>query len=101
MYESDDFILNVPEVGFFRELHLLHARQEAPEIRGRLGGVLEESLVDLDGFNLPGVGFGVGVHQGDDLFVVLLKRLMLGVRDRTQVKVMRLGPGVHEHRHEG
>lgn len=47
MNERDDIILNVLEVGLLGELHLLHARQEALEIRGCLGGVLEEPLVDL------------------------------------------------------
>jgi len=99
--EGDDLILNVFEVGFLGELHLLHARQEALKIRGCLGGVLEEPSVDLDGLDLLRVGFGVGVHQRNDLFVVLLERLVLRVGHRTQMEVVRLGPRVHEHGHEG
>jgi len=101
MDECDYVILNIFEMGFLGELHLLHARQETPEIRGCLGGVLEEPSVYLDGLDLLRVGFGVGIHQGDNLLVVLLKRLMLRIGDRTQMKVVRLGPRVHEHTHEG
>ena len=101
MNESHDLILNILEVGFLGEFHLLHAHQEALEIRGRLGGVLEEPSVDLNGLYLSGVGFSVGVHQVHYTFIVLLERLMLPVGVGTQVKVVRLGPRVHEHRHEG
>jgi len=99
--EGHDLILYVFEVGLLGEFHLLHARQEAPKIRGRLGGVLEEPSVDLNGLYLSGVGFSVGVHQIHYTFIVLLERLVLCVRDGAQVKVVRLGPRVHEHRHEG